>query len=397
METLQPLVGGHQPVSPFKKLFPTATSSPIEIKEPSLFKGELAVFFSKEDINKLVALFKLTLVEKFSHEKPKLEEIRKFFATLNLRGTIIVGHLDTRHVLLRFTKEGDFLQIWTPRLWQIFKFPMRTFRWTPYFHVSRESSIVSIWLSLPCLPIYFFDKHSLFSIVNSIGRSLYADSATFVSTRPSVARVCVEVDLFKPIPQRVWVDMIGESSGFWQPIIADYIPKYCTSCWHLGHDQNECQVGSKEKSWQDEAAVQKINEIKELNVQNTKQKMVYVPVNWNKTWKKNSMVKIVEKAEEEGKDVNKGQRNIPVENKVGFGAQNPGLCSSDKTTNIVNEAAIFYVFELHKDDGIILDPLNELEPKREEVNQEMNQVILGRNISPNAPTPVVMNNNEGNI
>ena len=51
-----------------------------------------------------------------------------FFTTLDLKNSITIGHLDARHIILRFVQELDFLRIWTRGLWQIAKFSMQVFR-----------------------------------------------------------------------------------------------------------------------------------------------------------------------------------------------------------------------------------------------------------------------------
>ena len=49
---------------------------------------------------KLAIPYKFTLVGKFSHSRPKLDEIRRFFTTLDLKNTVTIRYLDARHVLL---------------------------------------------------------------------------------------------------------------------------------------------------------------------------------------------------------------------------------------------------------------------------------------------------------
>ena len=81
--------------------------------------------------------------------------------------------------------------------------PMRVFKWSTSFHVDRESSLAPVWFNLAKLPVHLFDKQCLFQIVSCLGRPLFIDSATANLTRPSVARVCVEVDLLKELPSRI--------------------------------------------------------------------------------------------------------------------------------------------------------------------------------------------------
>nr|XP_027099133.1 uncharacterized protein LOC113718424 [Coffea arabica] len=224
----------------FSQLFTQPTNPQIQVRPVSTYKGEAAVVFSKEDMDRLAAPFRLALVGKFSHGWPPLEEIRKLFATLNLRDQLSVGLLDYRHVLLKCSAEADFNWLWTRGLWQIDKYPMRVFRWTREFHVHKESSLVPVWVSLPALPIHFHDKNSLFSILSPIRKPLFLDAATTTSTRPSVAKACVEIDLLKTLCSRVWVAVEGEG-GFWQKVVMEDVPKYCLNCWRLGHSEEECR------------------------------------------------------------------------------------------------------------------------------------------------------------
>nr|XP_027122138.1 uncharacterized protein LOC113739091 [Coffea arabica] len=120
------------------------------------------------------------------------------------------------------------------------KYPIRVFRWTTDFHVHKESSLAPVWFSLPSIPVHFFDKHSLFSIVSPVGKPLFLDAATVAGTRPSVASLCMEVDLLKPLGSRVWVAVEG-ATGFWQNIVPDELPAYCSGCLRLGHSVTDCK------------------------------------------------------------------------------------------------------------------------------------------------------------
>ena len=59
----------------------------------------------------------------------------------------------------------------------------------------------------------------------------------------------MELDVAKSFTQRVWVAVEGES-GFWQRIVPENMPLYCSSCSRLGHSQEQCkknvtEVGSR--------------------------------------------------------------------------------------------------------------------------------------------------------
>ena len=65
----------------------------------------------------------------------------------------------------------------------------------------NNSSIIS----LPKLPIHYFNKGFLFQIVSCVGKALFVVTATAFGSCPSMARVCVEIDLIKSFPSRIWI------------------------------------------------------------------------------------------------------------------------------------------------------------------------------------------------
>uniref|UniRef100_M1B5Y0 Uncharacterized protein n=1 Tax=Solanum tuberosum TaxID=4113 RepID=M1B5Y0_SOLTU len=99
--------------------------------------------------------------------------------------------------------------------------------------------------SFPSLPPNFFGKETVFSLAAIVGKPLQVDMATKNQTRPSCARVKVEVDLLKEFPKRINTGLKrsdGEVVEKWIKIKYDYMPKYCQTCMIQGHDEQQCYV-----------------------------------------------------------------------------------------------------------------------------------------------------------
>ncbi|RAL55041.1 hypothetical protein DM860_018103 [Cuscuta australis] len=84
---------------------------------------------------------------------------------------------------------------------------MNVCRWTCDFDPSIDSPLALVWIGVEGLPLHLFEPNALFSIANLVGLPLQMDSATVNLTRPSVARVCVELDLTKDMPKPVWIHL----------------------------------------------------------------------------------------------------------------------------------------------------------------------------------------------
>lgn len=115
---------------------------------------------------------------------------------------------------------------------------MKIFRWLPWFHPGLESPVMPVWFHLPMLPACFFNKGSLASIASCVGRLLRIGAATQKLGRMEGAKICVETDISKPIPEEIWIGM-GEE-GILQPIVPDFVPSWCTSCRKIGHEEKDC-------------------------------------------------------------------------------------------------------------------------------------------------------------
>lgn len=99
-----------------------------------------------------------------------------------------------------------------------------------------------VWIFLPNLPLVLFVKSCLFSIGKHIGSPLTHDSSTAELTHPSVAQFCVEVDLLKRLPQRIWLECGENFPSFWQDVIYEKVPSYYKHCRRIVHDVSSCKM-----------------------------------------------------------------------------------------------------------------------------------------------------------
>lgn len=217
---------------------PIVTTVPI--KTISSFEGEPFLQFWAIEVQAMAAPFKLSLVGKFSYNRPPMEIIHNFFASLKLKGKSQVSFLNNQYILMNFDFEEDYSRLWVRQSWYNGS-TIRIFQWTTDFRCSQKSPIVPTCISFPYLPVHFmYCKEALFSIALAIGRPLRVDQATASLSRPSVAMVLVEYDVTQPPLQRIRIG-VGDSE-FWQRVVFEKIPPYCTSCQYLGHVAEACYV-----------------------------------------------------------------------------------------------------------------------------------------------------------
>ena len=107
--------------------------------------------------------------------------------------------------------------------------------WEPDFKPALASvSSIAVWVRLNELPIEYYNAEVLQIIGNAIGKVLRVDTFTASETRGRFARICVQVDVEKPLATAI---MIGRLE---QQICYEGIQKMCFGCGRIGHRKEQC-------------------------------------------------------------------------------------------------------------------------------------------------------------
>ncbi|KAM3398332.1 hypothetical protein P3S68_001847 [Capsicum galapagoense] len=162
-----------------------------------------------------------------------------------MKGSYKIGAYDNHNVSLDFSIEEEFKNVWFRRVIEIEGMQMWLQKWSPDFKPKEDIPVAPVWILLPGLPFNMHNWHYVKQILSSVGTPLALDVATASKTRPSMAKVRVEIDLLKPRIESVWVGKEDENSplkGFTQKLEYEAIPKYCKHCKKLGHNMLNCRV-----------------------------------------------------------------------------------------------------------------------------------------------------------
>ncbi|KAL6550654.1 hypothetical protein OROMI_021142 [Orobanche minor] len=119
-------------------------------------------------------------------------------------------------------------------------FPMRLFKWDPFFDFKQEPALVPIWVKIKALPIQWFDPRPLITIGSLMGTFLKADNLTLNRSRLDFARICVEINLKNTPPKAVGVTCGTIFKEF--EVEYEKLPSFCHHCQHLGHDIDACYI-----------------------------------------------------------------------------------------------------------------------------------------------------------
>ncbi|KAL6579790.1 hypothetical protein OROMI_007814 [Orobanche minor] len=179
----------------------------VERIDSTDFSGPLpTAVFTKEECENVSAVYKNALIGKFSFGKPDNFAIANYLF-------------------------NNGLGKW---------FPMRLFKWDPFFDFKQEPALVPIWVKIMALPLQWFDLGSLQTIGSLVGTFLKADPMTINRSRLDDARICVEVNLKNSSPKSA-----GISCGtIFKEFEVEYekLPSFCHHCQHIGHSIDACYI-----------------------------------------------------------------------------------------------------------------------------------------------------------
>jgi len=113
--------------------------------------------------------------------------------------------------------------------------------WTLDFNPEAEITAAPVWVRLPHLPLHLWGKSSLEDIGNKLGRFL--DSTEPKGDQYTCARICVEVNLEKGLPEAIKLTL-GEWSHI-QELDYEQIPFKCLHCHVYGHFAKRCPKASE--------------------------------------------------------------------------------------------------------------------------------------------------------
>ena len=213
-----------------------------------LIEGMVNVNISKETMSRIRQPWSKVLIVKvfgrtvgYNYLTFKINELWKPGAKLDC------VDLGRDFFLIRFNCTDDFDKVLKGGPWFIGGHFLAIKPWEPYFKASEAKlNSVAIWIRFPELPIEFYDKEVLKEIGSAIGLVLRIDSYTASGSRGSYARLCVQVNLEKPLINMV---RIGKCR---QIVMYEGISTLCFSCGWLGHTQNKCCYSIKQDEKKDE-------------------------------------------------------------------------------------------------------------------------------------------------
>ncbi|CAL1399674.1 unnamed protein product [Linum trigynum] len=150
-------------------------------------------------------------------------------------GIIQVTNRGYGYYFIRFTNKLDYEHALTGGPWMLGDHYITTRPWRKGFN-PRTNTIQStmVWIQLPDLPIELYHPEAVLRIASYAGKPIRVDRATESGARAKFARVCVEVDLTKPLLTQFKV------AGVEYEFQYEGLTNVCFHCGKYGHPKTRC-------------------------------------------------------------------------------------------------------------------------------------------------------------
>lgn len=146
---------------------------------------------------------------------------------------------------VNFENMEDYKHVLFEGPWMVADHYLLVQRWRPNFlRSAKKESKVAVWVRIPELPLELYNRQFLERLGKSLGSFLKIDHLTSIQSRGQFARICVEIDLARPLQPKVYVR--GEALK----LEYEGLHSICFQCGVYGHRVESCpkQVTPLQKS-----------------------------------------------------------------------------------------------------------------------------------------------------
>lgn len=206
----------------------------IEHEKGNLFIPEFV--FSEKVEAKICKPFKRTLIVKLIGRMISLKDLENRVKQMWARnGIVSVADLPNDFFVVTFTNMDDYEHALEGGPWMIYDHYLLVRTWCQDFKPSTASvDHLLVWVRFPELPMEYYDVDVLEWFGNRIGKAIKNYMTTTQLSRGKFARMCIEVDLSKPLLPYYFI------KGEQYRIEYEGLHSLCFLCGKFGHINVNC-------------------------------------------------------------------------------------------------------------------------------------------------------------
>ncbi|XP_019151931.1 PREDICTED: uncharacterized protein LOC109148649 [Ipomoea nil] len=191
---------------------------------------------SKAEIRQIRAPWRLAIIVKgMGRSIGYTYLLRRLTSMWKPKGKMELIAIDNGYFIVRFGVVKDLEHAIFEGPWMVMDHYLIVKPWMPDFDpFSDVTEKVLVWLRIPCLPAEYYSLIFLRKLGNRVGRTIRVDQATSMMSRGMFARICVEVDISKPLISKF------KYKGRVRSLAYEGIHLVCFKCGIYGHTPDDC-------------------------------------------------------------------------------------------------------------------------------------------------------------
>ncbi|KAL7235893.1 hypothetical protein ACSBR1_019221 [Camellia fascicularis] len=185
--------------------------------------------------------------------------------------------LGNNYFLFKFSSQEDCAYVYLGGPWVILDHYLTVQKWEPNFKALEAfETTTAVWVRFLELPIEYFQEKVLYTIAKQLGHPLKLDLTTTMATTGKIARVCIEMDLNKPLCPRFLLSKKSYNIEY------ESIHNFCFYCGRVDYRKELCKYKAANPHFQvlptpslmpagDELAVKVLPQLEQTQVNGNQQ------------------------------------------------------------------------------------------------------------------------------
>ncbi|CAN1135614.1 hypothetical protein LINPERHAP2_LOCUS8956 [Linum perenne] len=151
------------------------------------------------------------------------------------KGRVEVWDIGAGHYVARFEEDVDYMRAMFEGPWLVGDHYVISEEWRPNFEPGySQINHIRVWVRLPGLPLEYFDAAVLRILGDKLGTTIRVDGTTLLGSRGNYVRLCIEVDLHKPLVSKYRLNRRVRRVEY------EGLHEICFQCGRYGHDKSSC-------------------------------------------------------------------------------------------------------------------------------------------------------------
>uniref|UniRef100_A0A7C9CSY6 DUF4283 domain-containing protein n=1 Tax=Opuntia streptacantha TaxID=393608 RepID=A0A7C9CSY6_OPUST len=158
-----------------------------------------------------------------------------------IKGQIDYIELGNGWLLFRFSNLQDISLVWDGRPWHVSGLNLVLRRWEPFFDpYSATIQRIDQWVKITRLPLELWEEETLRLLLQDVGHFIKVDDITLNRSKGKFARVCLNIDITKPLRGSLFLPIPNQPRPLEVPISYEGLHEVCAWCGSNAHNLDTC-------------------------------------------------------------------------------------------------------------------------------------------------------------